>query len=115
MNIWFTLLQQPLLNGLIGFYQLFGNVGVSIVAVSVLIKLILTPLTLPSLKAAGKMKELGPKIDRLKKKYKDDKKGFAKAQMELYKQEGVNPAAGCLPQILQIVVLIAFLEFCKLC
>jgi len=71
---------------------------------------VLIPLTLPGMKAANKMKELAPKIDKLKKKYKDDKQGFAKAQMELYRQFGVNPAAGCLPQIVQIIILIALYQ-----
>jgi len=107
MNIWFTLLEQPLINGLIAFYHLFGNIGWAIIGLTVGLRILLIPLTAPSLKAAAKMKELAPKLDKLKKKYKNDKKGMAKAQMDLYRQAGVNPAAGCLPQIVQIVILIA--------
>jgi YidC/Oxa1 family membrane protein insertase len=54
-----------------------------------------------------KIKDLSPLVDKLKKKYGSDKLGFSKAQAELYKQKGINPSAGCLPYILQIVILIA--------
>jgi len=67
----------------------------------------MTPLTLPSMKAAQKMKELAPELAELKKKFAKDKQKFAAAQMELYKKNGANPAAGCLPQIVQLIVLIA--------
>jgi len=110
MNVWFTFLEQPLVNGLIAFYHLFGNLGWAIFSLTVAIRFVLIPLTLPSMKASNKMKELAPKIAKLKEKYKGDKQGFAKAQMELYRQSGVNPAAGCLPQIIQIVILIALFQ-----
>ena len=107
-NIWNLLLYQPLLNALIFFYQvLFNNLGLAIIALTVVIRLILTPLTLPSLKAASKMKELAPEIEKLKVKFKGDKQKFAQAQLELYKKNGANPAAGCLPQIVQLIILIA--------
>lgn len=110
MNIWFSLLQQPITNALVAFYQLFGDMGWAIVGLTLAIRTVLIPLTLPGMKAANKMKELAPKINKLKKKYKDNKQGFAKAQMELYRQSGVNPAAGCLPQIVQIIILIALYQ-----
>lgn len=108
--MWHTLLYQPLLNGLIFLYNIFGNLGWAILSMTVLLRLALLPLTLPSLKAAQKMKELAPELAKLKKKYGKDKQAFAKAQLELYKQNGANPAAGCLPQIVQLVVLIAFFQ-----
>ncbi len=104
MNI-FT---APFVNALFGFYYLFGNLGWSIIAVTVIIRLILIPLVLPSLKSAKKMQELQPKLKKLQEKYGKDKEGLAKAQMEFYKQEGVNPLSGCLPNILQIAVLMIF-------
>lgn len=76
--------------------------------VTVVIRLLLLPLLLPSLKSMEKMNLLAPKLKALQEKYKDDKKKLAEAQMELYKQEGVNPLGGCLPQLLQIAVLIIF-------
>jgi YidC/Oxa1 family membrane protein insertase len=98
----------PFVNALFGFYYLFGSLGWSVVVVTVLIRIILIPLVLPSLKSAKKMSELQPRLKKLQEKYGKDKEGLAKAQMDLYKQEGINPLSGCLPQILQIAVLIMF-------
>ncbi|MDD4937908.1 MAG: YidC/Oxa1 family membrane protein insertase [Candidatus Shapirobacteria bacterium] len=103
-----NLLIAPFINALFGFYYLFGNFGLSIIVVTILIRLILLPLVWPSLKSASKIRELQPKLNKLKEKYGSDKKALATAQMELYKQEGVNPLSGCLPQILQIAVLLIF-------
>lgn len=111
MSIWFILLYQPLVNGLIFFYKLLGtNFGWAIIMMTATIRLALTPLTLPTMKAADKMRKLAPELEKLKKKHGKDKQAFARAQLELYKQHGANPAAGCLPQILQIVILIALFQ-----
>ena len=67
------------------------------------------PLTVPSLRSAKKMQELKPAMDKLKLKYKD-KAALQAAQLELYKQNNINPAAGCLPQIAQLIVLIALFQ-----
>jgi len=110
-QLWHILLYQPLVNALIFFYQLlFSNLGLAIIVLTGLIRLILIPLTLPSIKAASKMRELAPEIDKLKKKHKEDKQKFAQAQMELYRRHGANPAAGCLPQIVQLIILIALFQ-----
>ncbi|HOZ81058.1 MAG TPA: YidC/Oxa1 family membrane protein insertase [Candidatus Woesebacteria bacterium] len=98
----------PFVNALFGAYYLTGNLGWAIVLVTVAIKMVLLPLLIPSLKSADKMKELQPKLKKLQDKYGKDKEGLAKAQMDLYKQEGVNPMSGCLPQLVQIGVLIVF-------
>jgi YidC/Oxa1 family membrane protein insertase len=92
-----------------------GNLGWAIIGLTVFIRLALTPLTLPSLKSAQKLKELQPEFNKLKAKYGANKQEFAQKQLEFYKEHGVNPAAGCLPQIVQIVILIAlFQAFTKL-
>lgn len=104
------LIWKPLFNILILFYKTFGDFGLAIIVLTVIIKLILVPLTTPSLKAARKMAEMAPELEKLKKKYKDDKQKFTQAQFELYRQKGVNPVAGCLPQIVQFVILIALLN-----
>jgi YidC/Oxa1 family membrane protein insertase len=98
----------PFVNALFGLYYLVGNFGVAVILVTIIIKLILLPLVWPSLKSAQKIREIQPKLNKLKEKYGKDKQAMAKAQMELYKQEGINPLAGCLPQILQIAVLLLF-------
>lgn len=106
-NLWQTLFFLPILNALIALDRLTGNLGWSIVLLTVLLRFIMTPLILPGLRISKKMQELQPELNKLKEKYKDDKQGLALAQAELYKQHGANPAAGCLPQVLQLVVLIA--------
>lgn len=109
--MWQTFLVNPILNLLVFFYQiLFQNLGLAILVMTVALRVVLIPLTLPTLKAAQKQKDLAPGLKRLKEKYKDNKEKLARAQMELYRQHGVNPAAGCLPQILQLVVLIALYQ-----
>ncbi len=104
----FTLvLYQPLLNGLVALYHIFGdNFGLAIIAITVIVKVVTYPLTKPSMEMAKKQKEIAPELRKLKEKYKDDKQLFLKKQMELYKEHGINPASGCLPQIVQIVILI---------
>ena len=110
-QLWHIFLYQPLINALILFYKIFfNNLGLAIIGLTVLIRLLLMPLTLPALKTAAKIKELAPKLEKLKKKHKGDQQAFARAQLELYRQHGANPAAGCLPQIIQLVVLIALFQ-----
>ena len=103
-----NLLIAPFVNALFGFYYLFGNLGWSVIIVTILIRLVLMPLVIPSLKSARKMSALQPKLKKLQEKYGKEKEQLAKAQMELYKQEGINPLSGCLPQLLQVAVLIIF-------
>ncbi len=98
----------PFVNALFAVYYLVGNFGLAIIIVTILIKLILLPLVMPSMKSAQKIRELQPKLNGLKEKFGKDKQALAKAQMELYKQEGVNPMSGCLPQIIQLAVLLLF-------
>jgi YidC/Oxa1 family membrane protein insertase len=103
-----NLFTAPFVNALFGLYYLVGNFGWAVILVTIIIKLILFPLVWPSLKSAQKIREVQPKLNKLKEKYGKDKQAMAKAQMDLYKQEGINPLAGCLPQILQIAVLLLF-------
>jgi len=103
-----NLFLAPFVNALFAAYYVVGNFGLAIIIVTIIIKLILWPLVAPSLKSAKKINELQPKLKALQEKYGKDKQALATAQMSLYKQEGVNPMAGCLPQILQIVVLMLF-------
>ena len=103
-----NLFLAPFINALFGVYYLVGNFGLAIIIVTILIRIFLLPLVLPILRSAQKTKELQPKINKLKEKFGNDKQGLAKAQMELYKVEGINPMSGCLPQIVQIVILICF-------
>jgi YidC/Oxa1 family membrane protein insertase len=103
-----NILIAPFVNALFGFYYLLGNLGWSVVVVTVLIRIILLPLLWPSLKSAKKMAALQPRLKKLQEQFGKDKEGLAKAQMQMYKSEGVNPLSGCLPNILQVAVLIIF-------
>ena len=108
MNIFTTLLIQPLANGLILFYRFLGsNMGLAIIGFSFALRFLLNPLTKPYMKSMKKMKDFEPQLAKLKEKHKDDKKKLMEAQKEFYRQKGINPGAGCLPYLLQIVVLIA--------
>ena len=103
-----NILISPFVNLIFGAYYLVGSLGWAVIVVTVLIRLVLLPLLLPCLKSANKIRELQPKLKKLQEKYQKDKEGLAKAQMEMYKQEGVNPLSGCLPNLLQVGVLIIF-------
>ncbi len=108
MNFFEIALIQPLTNGLILFYNLLGqNMGIAIIGFSVFLRLVTNPLTKPYMASMKRIKEVEPLIKKLKLKYKNDQKGLMAAQTELYKQKGINPSAGCLPYILNIVIMIA--------
>ncbi len=107
-DLFFTLLTQPIYNALILVYEVVpGSLGVSIVLVTILIKLVLWPLTGKSLKSQKAMQAIQPKMEEIKKDFKDDKEGQAKAMMELYKAEKVNPFSSCLPLLVQLPILLA--------
>lgn len=108
MNIFTVLLTQPLANGLALFYKLLGqNMGVAIIAFSLMLRIILNPLTKPYMESMKKMREYSKDLDKLKKKHKGDRSKQMQAQSDFYKEKGINPSAGCLPYLLQIVILIA--------
>lgn len=109
-DLWNSLLYIPILNLLITFYHLlFSNMGLAIIAITVFIKVVSFPLTKPSIEAARKQRELKPELDKLKKKYKN-KQVFAQKQMELFRKHGINPVAGCLPQVINLIVIIALYQ-----
>lgn len=106
-----TLIYQPILQTLLWLYHAMGdNLGFAIIAITLLVRTVLIPFTLPSLRSAKKMAALKPELDALKKKYGSDPKIFQQKQLEFYKSHQVNPAAGCLPMIAQFVVLIALYQ-----
>ncbi|MFK4786222.1 YidC/Oxa1 family membrane protein insertase [Fusobacterium sp. MFO224] len=87
------------------FYGMTGSFGLSIIILTVLIKIILLPVTLKQDKSMKEMKKLQPKIDELKSKYKGDPQLLNQKTMELYKEHKVNPAGGCLPMLVQLPIL----------
>ncbi len=105
--IWNEILIRPIFNLLFIFTYYTNSLGLSIILLTILIKLLLFPVNIPSIKMASKKSLLDKDLSKLKKKYKNNKTLLSKKQMELYKKHGINPASGCLPNILQILVLIA--------
>jgi len=105
---WLTILSQPLFWLLSKAFGLFGNWGVSIIAVTILIKAAFYKLTESSGRSMAKMRNLQPRLKALQERYKDDKPQLSQAMMELYKREKVNPAAGCLPILIQMPFFLAF-------
>lgn len=87
-----------------------GSLGLAIIVFTLIIRAFLWPITANSLKAQKKMKKVQPELKKLNKKHKGDKPALQKAQMELYKKYNINPMAGCLPQILQIFILIVLYQ-----
>ena len=104
---WLRVLAVPLFWILNEIHQLVRNWGVAIIVLTVLIKLAFYPLSATSYKSMAKMKVLGPKLQRLKERYGDDRQKLHQAMMELYKTEKINPLGGCLPIVVQIPVFIA--------
>jgi YidC/Oxa1 family membrane protein insertase len=104
---WFYFITKPLFWALDYFFRLFGNFGFAILAVTVIIKIIFFPLANKSYASMAKMKTVQPQMMELRERYKDDKVKQQQALMELYKQEKINPLAGCLPILVQIPVFFA--------
>jgi YidC/Oxa1 family membrane protein insertase len=101
---WFYFITKPMFLGLDFFYRFFGNFGISILLVTVIVKLLFFPLANKSYASMAKMKSVQPQLQALKERYPDDKVKQQQEMMEIYKKEKINPIAGCLPVALQIPV-----------
>jgi len=104
---WFTFIAKPMFSMLEYIYTYIGNWGWTIVILTILVKLILLPLSHKGMVSMNRLKELAPKIKAIQEKYGDDKQKASMHMMELYKKEGANPMGGCLPILLQIPVFFA--------
>jgi len=103
-----TFLAKPLFLVLEFIHKAVGNWGVAIILTTFCIKLLFYPLSEASGKSMARMKTLGPRMKQLQETYKDDREKLGRAMMDLYKREKVNPAAGCLPILIQFPVFIAW-------
>ncbi len=103
MYSWFIELLQSSLNFL---YGIVGSYGVAIIIFTIIIRMLLYPLTAKQTRSMKKMQDLKPKMEEIKEKYGDDKQQQQEKMMELYKENNVNPLAGCLPLILQMAIII---------
>lgn len=104
---WFTFAAAPLFKFLMFLHGLVGNWGWAIVLLTIVIRLVLFPLTFKGMISMAKLKEVSPKVKELQTKYKGDPQRMNAAVMELYRKEGANPLGGCLPLLLQIPVFFA--------
>ncbi len=101
---WFYFLTKPFFYAIDWLYQRLGNFGLAIMAFTVFVKALFFPLANKSYKSMGKMRLLGPKMQAMRERYKDDPARQQQEMMALYKAEGVNPASGCLPMLIQVPV-----------
>jgi YidC/Oxa1 family membrane protein insertase len=98
---------NPFITILLFLYQILGgNVVLSIIVFTILVRMVTFPLTRKQQQSSKAMQELQPELKKLQEKYKNDKERLAQAQMELYREYGVNPLAGCLPLIIQLPILL---------
>src|SRR5215468_8450300 len=104
---WFWFFTKPLFWLLEWLYGQIGNFGLAILALTVLVKAVFFPLANKSYAAMSKMKALQPEMERLKERYGEDRQRMNQEVMQLYRREKVNPAAGCLPILVQIPVFFA--------
>ena len=105
---WLWWIGQPMYSAMVVFFDLTGNWGWSIVLVTILIKLLLWPLSMVSYRNMGKMRAVQPKMQEIQERHADDRQALSKAMMDLYKKEKVNPALGCLPMLMQMPFFLAF-------
>ena len=113
MNIFNVILVNPITNILVAIYQglVFVHIpyplGFSIILLTLAIRFLLWPFTHSQIRTSKKMQTLNPHLKRLKEKHKDDAKTLQAETMKLYKEHGVNPAAGCLPALVQLPIIFA--------
>ena len=88
-------------------YGVVGNYGVAINIVTILMRIIVFPLTLKQEKSMKKMRDLQPELDKIKEKYKDSPQEYQQKTAELYRENGVNPLGGCLPLLIQMPIFVA--------
>ena len=108
---WFWFLAQPLMMVLSMINGFVGNWGVSIILLTVLIKLFFWPISAKGFSSMAKMRAAQPKLKEVQDRYKDDKTKLGQEMMALYKKEGINPVGGCFPMLLQMPIFISFF-FC---
>ncbi len=110
---WFGVLSRPMLWLLVQIYGFVHNYGLAIILITLVIKLLTYPLTQKSFRSQQEMKKLQPQIKVLTQKYGHDRTILGQKQMELYKERGVNPVAGCLPILIQFPIWIAFFQMLR--
>ena len=112
MSIFNEILFRPLFNVTVFLYNIlpWNDFGLAIVVLPVIIKFIFLPLTTKSIRSQKKLSQLNPQIQKLKEKHKNDPKAQSEATLALYRENGINPLAGCLPLLIQIPILIGLYQ-----
>ena len=112
INIFNEFLYRPLFNLLVFFYNTvsFSNIGIAIIILTILIKLVFLPLSQKAIKSQKALQDLQPQIKSLQEKHKGNKEEQAKALMNFYKENKVNPMSGCFPLLIQLPILIALYQ-----
>ena len=106
MHIFSIIFYQPIYNALIWLYDICNDFGIAIIIITLFVKFALIPLSRKQIESQKEMQDLQPKIKELQIKHKGDREKLSKETMALYKEHKVNPAAGCLPLIIQMVIFI---------
>lgn len=111
-NIFQTFFYQPILNLVIFLYNAVPghDLGVTIIILTIIIKLVLWPLSKSSVKSQKALQEIQPQIDEIKKKYANNKEELGRATLEIYKRNKINPFSSCLPLLIQLPFLIAVFQ-----
>ncbi len=112
LQLYQIIFYQPIFNALIWFYNVLPghDIGVAIILVTFLVRLIMLPLTIGSLRSQRALQSLQPKMQELKERYKNEKEKLSKEMMQLYAREKVNPMSSCLPLIIQLPIFIALYQ-----
>ncbi len=111
-----TLLINPFLNAIVAFYKVYqtlgipGSFGFAIITLTVIFRVALYPFFKQQIESQKKLNDLKPRMSELEKKHKDDKTRLQQAQLDLYKEHGINPASGCLFAIIQIPIFIGLYQ-----
>jgi YidC/Oxa1 family membrane protein insertase len=107
-----SFIYQPILSLTLGVYTVLGaqDLGVAILGVTILIRLILLPLSLKAQRSQKQMAEIAPHIESIKQKYSGDSEAQSRELMKVYQERGINPLAGCLPLLVQFPILIGLYQ-----
>jgi YidC/Oxa1 family membrane protein insertase len=104
---WYEWFMRPIFSLLLWLFGIIGNFGVAIICLTLIVRLLMYPIAQKQFRSMGKMRAVQPKVQALQERYKDDKPRLQQEMLKLYKEEKVNPAAGCLPILIQIPIFYA--------
>lgn len=112
LNLWDTIIINPMINTLLLIYSVIGNFGIAIILFTLLIRLITHPLSVQQIRSGQKMQEMqrSKEWQELQKKHKDDKAKLQQEQMRLYQEMGINPMGSCLPTLIQFPIIIGLYQ-----